>query len=233
MSRSELRDEIEGLQCEIEGLARRIDDYLGACLRPGELSPPTLQPPMPKQALQDAALHLNSGDLFQTDPAALAPLLPYIPADATIWEPACGQGNLAKALADTDRWVYATDRFPCDGSEPHDFFSWEPPNWHVQVTNPPYSVKNEWLARSYALGKPFALLLPLTCFEGKVRQRLYARHGLQVLFLPGRVDFTTPNGKTGGSWFATAWFTWGLGLPRDLLFTGHEEAQGELFGRVE
>jgi hypothetical protein len=50
-----------------------------------------------------------------------------------------------------------------------------------------FSIKDRFLARFYALGKPFALLLPLTALEGTVRQKYYRAYGVQLLFLPKRV----------------------------------------------
>jgi hypothetical protein len=85
------------------------------------------------------------------------------------------------------------------------------------VTNPPYSIKDPWLERCYELGKPFALLLPLTALEGIKRQALYRKYGLDVLFLPRRVEFTTPSGKKGGAWFPVAWFTYKM-LPERIIF---------------
>ena len=42
-----------------------------------------------------------------------------------------------------------------------DYFTYEPDNWTVMVSNPPFSKKDEVLERAYSLGKPFALLLPI------------------------------------------------------------------------
>lgn len=80
------------------------------------------------------------------------------------------------------------------------------PGRFVQVTNPPYSIKAQWILHSWDLGNPFALLLPITTLG------INKKHpGLQELFplakvvlLPGRVDFT--GGKQ--PWFSVAWFLW-------------------------
>ena len=91
-------------------------------------------------------------------------------------------------------------------------------NYDCIVTNPPYSLKEEFLKRCYELGKPFALLMPLTALESEKRQKLYRKYGIQLIIPNKRFNFETPSGKGGGSWFATAWFTWGLNLPKDLMF---------------
>ena len=75
-------------------------------------------------------------------------------------------------------------------------------------------VKDKFLERCYEIGKPFALLLPLTALEGIARQELYKKYGLELILLPKRIDFT---GKKA-PWFAVAWFTYGFNLPKEINF---------------
>lgn len=180
------------------------------------MEPPPLgnsvQPPM----------RANSPNDFQTPPHAIKPLLPYLPKEWTVWECAAGKGNLVRAFAADGRKVIASDIL-----SGFDFLTCEPTTpYDVIITNPPFSLKDEFLTRAYALKKPFALLVPLTTFEGKVRQALFKQHGVQVMFLPKRLNFETPSGaggegaeKKSSSWFATAWFCWGLNLPKDINFS--------------
>ena len=86
------------------------------------------------------------------------------------------------------------------------------------VTNPPFSLKDRFLERCYDLGKPFALLLPLTALEGKDRQSLYKKYGIQLIIPDSRINFYTPDGKNSGSWFLSAWYTWKMNLPHDINF---------------
>jgi hypothetical protein len=156
----------------------------------------------------------NGSDAFQTPPEALEPLLTYLRTDWTIWECACGKGNLVQGLRQAGRTVIATDK-----NEGKDFLTWQPPDdWHCIVTNPPFSLKNEFLARAYDLGKPFAFLLPFTALESSPRQSLFRRNGIQVMLLDKRIQFETPTQVTSHPWFPVAWFCWGLGLPEQLTF---------------
>src|SRR6516165_6846352 len=93
----------------------------------------------------------NGSDDYQTPPEALLPLLPYLRRDWTIWECACGKGYLVNALRQTGFRVIATDK-----KDGRDFLTWQPEDWDCNVTNPPFSLKTEFLARAYELGKPFA-----------------------------------------------------------------------------
>lgn len=153
-------------------------------------------------------------DHCQTPPYALDPLIPYLPK-AAIWEPAAGEGYLVEGLYDAGFNVVQS-RIE-DGQN---FFDYEPDDWQAQVTNPPYSVKYQWLERSYQLGKPFALLLPVETLGAQSGQNLFRQYGLEIVFLDKRVDFKMPNAgwQGGGSQFPVAWFTWGLKIGKELTF---------------
>jgi hypothetical protein len=160
--------------------------------------------------------HGHSND-FQTPPWVLDPLYPYI-GRMSVWECACGNGNLVFAMKKRGLFVRATDILTgCDFLEDWtkaDFFT----SSDCIITNPPYSLKNKFLEKCYLSGRPFALLLPLTTLETPFRQNLFRKYGVEIIFLPRRVEFETPSGKGTGSWFATAWFTHGFNIGRELTF---------------
>ena len=166
-------------------------------------------------------LQKGSPDDFQTPPIALTPLYPYLNPDWTIWEPACGKGNLVRGLQKNNYSVVGTDLY-CDfGNEPLRNFLDDTPSkvFDCIITNPPFSLKQQFLERCYALEKPFALLLPLTTFETAKRQKLFKKNGVEVIFFDRRINFETPNKvEKSSAWFATAWFTHGLNIGRELSF---------------
>lgn len=156
----------------------------------------------------------QAADYCQTPQYALDPLLPYLDSNWRLWESACGQGNLVTGLQKKGFNVIGSDILGgCD------FFEFAP-NFDCQVTNPPYSIKLEWLERSYSLGKPFALLLPVELLGVGKAQRMFKANGIEVLLLNKRIDFQTVNTKfeKSSSWFPTAWYTWGLNVGQTLTF---------------
>ena len=156
---------------------------------------------------------VKSADDFQTPKEAIIPLIKYLDRKWIIWECACGQGNLATAFKEHDFRVIGSDTLTGV-----DFLKQRPENFDCIITNPPYSLKQQFLERAYALEKPFAFLLPLTTFETGKRQYLFKTYGLEVILLDRRINFQTPSGKGSGAWFATAWFTNGLNIGRQLIF---------------
>ena len=57
--------------------------------------------------------------------------------------------------------------------EGKDFFKYEPEEWDILISNPPYSIKDAIIKRVYELNKPFALLLPLNSLQGKQRYKYF------------------------------------------------------------
>lgn len=155
-------------------------------------------------------------DRCQTPNYALAPLLPHLNRDWLVWEPAAGEGNIVNAVASHVRAIIGTDIL--QGSE-YNFFNYEPLAFSAIVTNPPYSVKYEWLERCYALGRPFALLVPVEAIGAAKAQRLMERHGAELLLLDRRVNFKMPNKGWEGSaaQFPVLWLCWKI-LPAPIVY---------------
>jgi hypothetical protein len=167
----------------------------------------------PKQSY--AAASGAGYDQCQTPPHAVAPLLPFLPAGARIWEPAAGEGLLADALEQAGHPVMRSDWITGE-----DFFRWEPDPaaYDVLVTNPPYSVKYAWLRRCYELGKPFALLLPFETLASGTALALWRRYGWEELRLTQRVNFKMPGTgyANNGAQFPVVWLCWRL-LPAPVV----------------
>ena len=153
-------------------------------------------------------------DDFQTPEYAVGPLVPYLRARnfSVVWEPAAGEGYLVRALRAAGFAVISSDI-----RENKDFLSYVPDvEWDVIVTNPPYSLRYEFIERCYKLGKPWAMLMTLTTLEGR-RQRLFREHGVELLLLDKRINFITPYRKDGSAWFPVAWFCHRI-LPQQICY---------------
>lgn len=148
----------------------------------------------------------NHSDELYTPESAIEILLPYLKKDWVIWECAYGTGKLAKYLQNKG--------FEVVGYKEEKFEEVDIKDFSCIITNPPFSQKIKFIETCYKWKKPFALLLPLTALEGIKIQSMFKENGIQILLPRGRIDF---NGKKA-PWFYTCWFTWGLNLPKDLMF---------------
>lgn len=91
-----------------------------------------------------------------------------------------------------------------------DFLNYEPKNWDVMISNPPYKNKRVYWERALDLKKPFALLLPLNILSDSVinvtmRER---EREFQLLIPSRRMRFyNNLTGKTGNQpTFKAAYF---------------------------
>lgn len=155
----------------------------------------------------------GSFDELYTPIEAVEMILPYIPKEVkTIWEcTAIKESKIAKVLEDA-----GYDLITSHIENGEDFFKYEPKNYDMIITNPPYSIKNKFLKRAYDLNKPFMFLLPLTTLEGIDRGAMFNQKGIQLLIPNKRFNFKPQ--KNSGAWFQTSWFCFGCKLKSDLNF---------------
>lgn len=169
----------------------------------------------PKTNQSGSLTEAKGYDACQTPPYAVAPLLPYLKPFKAIWEPAAGEGNLAYEMIKAGIGVFSSDIIHGTNFFTH---THNPQYYQAIVTNPPYSIKYEWIARCYDLGKPFALLVPLETLGAAAAQKLLQKHGFEVMLLDCRVDFKMPNkGWSGGAQFPVIWLCHRV-LPTPVVF---------------
>lgn len=139
----------------------------------------------------------GANDEVYTPKEAILPILKYLDRSLIYWE--CtdfGGSQITKVLQNNGFKVISTHKKSFD-------FLKDKPNfkYDVIITNPPYSLKNEFLERAYSLNKPFLMLLPIHSLEGVARNKLYRKYGLELIVFDKRIKFY---GK--GSWFNASWF---------------------------
>ena len=168
-----------------------------------------------KQAMINT-MRKEKHDHFDTPDYAVKPLLPSISKRWTVWEPTdtTGKSRITAVLRKHGCKVKST------GKTKFDFLK-DTPSFEFDciITNPPYSLKDEFIERCDMFGKPRALLMPLTALEGVHRGLMFRDLGLSfgVLVLDRRVEYTS-----GSVWFNTSWFCCGI-LPQQLMFAELEK----------
>lgn len=146
-------------------------------------------------------------DECYTPPEAIIPLLEFLDKKYMYYD--CTSGKSSQ-LIDTMR----ENGFSCSSSGKLDFLTDNiVKDIDVIITNPPYSKKDKFIKKCYEIGKPFALLLPVSSLQGKARGKMFIDKGIEILVLNNRIDFT---GK-GSPHFGVAWFCYNL-LPERLIF---------------
>lgn len=162
------------------------------------------------------SIKVSKMDLCQTPGCAVEPLLKVVNHDdipIRIWEPAIGEGYLARALESgvLGSIVYGTD-------VEEDFLSFED-LYHEQIgsiiTNPPFTLKKEFAHKALefhrSTGVNVALLMQTEVVSTKWFYDLTKDDECGIIWFHPRINFKMPEkGWAGkGSHFSTAWFTWG------------------------
>lgn len=107
------------------------------------------------------------------------------------------------------------------------FFYYEPEEYDIIVSNPPFSIKDDILKRLYELNKPYAILLPVPALQGQ--KRFDYIKDCQALIFDKRVNYfknietkEIQKGVSFGSFYLCKDF-----LPKDLIFERLEELEKE------
>lgn len=115
---------------------------------------------------------------------AVEPIVKYIPKSYKIWCPFDAEWS---SFYQTFR-ENGFDVIRSHIDEGKDFFLYEPNDYDVIISNPPFNIKDQILKRLYDLNKPFAVLLPLNTLQGKTRYK-YFKNGIQILSFDQRIGF--------------------------------------------
>ena len=138
-------------------------------------------------------------DELYTPSEAILPIIKYLDKNKTYWE--CtdfGESNITKILIENGFKVINTNKSQIDFLNDKVDFEFD-----VIITNPPYSLKDEFIKKCYQYEKPFMLLLPITALEGKARNKLYKDKGIELIILNKRINFMKEKNNV---WFNTSWF---------------------------
>lgn len=160
-----------------------------------------------KKAMIDYMKNEKNDELY-TPEYAINPLLKYLPKNKVIWE--CtdfGNSNITKILKENGYKVISTHKKNFDFLKSVPDFEFD-----MIITNPPYSLKDDFLKKCYEYKKPFCLLLPITSLEGIERGKMFRKHGIDLLIFDRRCEFMNKS-----CYFNTSWFCWNI-LPKQLIF---------------
>lgn len=160
-----------------------------------------------------AKTNKQSDETF-TPREAILPLLKYIDKNLTIWCPFdLEDSEYVKVFKENGYNVIYSH---IDTGQ--NFFFYEPEQYDIIISNPPFSIKDDILKRLYELNKPFAMLLPLPTLQGQ--KRFPYLKGCQALVFDKRINYYRDKEKKQvqkGVSFASIYICKNF-LPKDLIF---------------
>ena len=157
----------------------------------------------------------KGSDEVYTPYYAVKPILKYLKPNSTIWCPFDKEWSaFVNVLTEAGHKVIYTH---IDNG--NNFFFTKRDCDYI-ISNPPFSIKDEILAKLYELGKPFMMLLPLPSLQSKTRYEMFNDNGLELLVFNDRIGYHTiesMNESRTGNHFASIYFCWNI-LPKKLIF---------------
>lgn len=156
-------------------------------------------------------------DYYATEPRAVELLLEQEKFIGPVWEPACGEGHIAKVLKAHGLETYASDLVDRGyGLGGIDFLSYSGSDLCCDIiTNPPYRYAKEFVEKALEIiapGRKVAMFLKLTFLEGQSRRELFRKAPPRTVYVSSARLQCGKNGCfDGSSMVAYAWFVWAKG----------------------
>ena len=151
----------------------------------------------------------GGNDECYTPHYAVTPILEYIPKDATVWCPFdTKESEFVKQIPNNIHSHISTGQ---------DFFTYEPDEWDMIVSNPPFTNKRKFFERALSFNKPFALIMTNTWLNDRAPMQLFKERDLQLLMFDRRMKFTSPDGRPNNKiTFSSSYFCWNF-LPKQII----------------
>ena len=154
----------------------------------------------------------GNNDECYTPHYAVTPIIKYIPKDAIVWCPFDTQeSEFVKQIQEQNEVTYShigTGR---------DFFEYEPFEWDVMVSNPPFTNKRKYFERALSFNKPFALIMTNTWLNDSAPKQLFMDKDLQLLMFDKRMKFISPDGRNNDKiTFSSSYYCWNM-LPKQIV----------------
>jgi hypothetical protein len=142
----------------------------------------------------------------------VVPILKYIPKDAKVWCPFDTiDSEFVKQISKQNEVVFTHIQYG------QDFLTYEPDNWDVIVSNPPFTNKRKFFERALSFNKPFALIMTNTWLNDSAPKQLFKEKDLQLLMFDKRMKFHSPDGRSNDKiTFSSSYYCWNF-LPKQII----------------
>ena len=160
----------------------------------------------------------GSNDECLTLPYAVKPILKYLPKNKIIWCPFDRENSNFYQMLKEGGWSVVRSHI----DEGQDFYTYEPDNWDIIVSNPPFTGKRKIFERALSFEKPFALIMANTWLNDSAPKQLFKAKDLQLLMFEKRMKFEN-NGRIDNKiTFSSSYFCCNL-LPKQIIMADFEE----------
>lgn len=150
----------------------------------------------------------GKNDECYTPKIGVIPILKYIPKGKIIWCPFDTKNSeFVRQISKTNKVIYSHIK------NGQDFFEYEPDNWDIIISNPPFTDKRKFFERAISFNKPFALIMSLTWLNDAAPKKIFKDKDLELLMFDKRMKFIGMGNKIT---FSSAYFCYDF-LPKQII----------------
>lgn len=144
---------------------------------------------------------------------AVEPLLEFLPQfkDKTIWLPFDEDDSEFVKCFRANGYKIINSHI----NSGQDFYLYEPEEWDLIISNPPFTNKREIFKRALSFNKPFCLLMSLTWLNDSAPMQLFKDVDLQLLFFEQRIQYKN-QGQASKINFSSGYFCRDF-LPKQII----------------
>lgn len=154
----------------------------------------------------------GNNDECYTPRYAVEALLPYLSKDKIYWLPFDrDDSEFVKVLKDNG-FKYVNSHIDYG----KDFYTYEPEEWDVIISNPPFTNKRKIFERALSFNKPFALIMSNTWLNDSAPKVLFKDKDLQLLMFRNRIKFMNNGVINNKITFSSSFFCYDF-LPKQII----------------
>ena len=154
----------------------------------------------------------GNNDECYTPDYGVAPILKYIPEGDIVWCPFDKKESQFVIQISKQNKVIRSHL-----ESGQDFFDYEPDEWDMIVSNPPFTDKRKFFERALSFNKPFALIMTNTWLNDSAPKQLFKDKDLQLLMFDKRMKFISPDGRNNDKiTFSSSYYCWNF-LPKQII----------------
>ena len=167
-----------------------------------------------KNELDSGKLMYSGGnnDECYTPDYGVEPILKYIPEGDIVWCPFDKEDSQFVIQISKQNKVIRSHL-----ESGQDFFDYEPDEWDMIVSNPPFTNKRKFFERALSFNKPFALIMTNTWLNDSAPKQLFKDKDLHLLMFDKRMKFVSPDGRDNDKiTFSSSYYCWNF-LPKQII----------------
>jgi hypothetical protein len=153
----------------------------------------------------------GKNDECYTPEYGVTPILKYIPKNAIVWCPFdTEESEFVKQISQQNKVIFSHIH------QGQDFFTYEPQQWDVLISNPPFTNKRKYFERALSFNKPFALIMSNTWLNDAAPKQLFRDKELQLLLFDKRMHFINNGVVQKRTTFSSSYYCWNF-LPKQII----------------